>query len=94
MEKGATNFWKEDELTLLYTFIENREQKQQNSNSDVFENQTGNTDICAELTDSEIQPDHQTSSNDADTNLPKSIADPENITEIEKETIKGKIAMS
>ena len=77
-------------MSLLYIFIENREQKQQYPSSDVFENQTGSTVVCAELTDPEIQPDLTTFSNDADTNLPKIIVDPENSTEIKKETTKGK----
>ena len=59
-----------------------------------MENQTGSTVVCAELTDSEIQPDRTTFANDADPNLPKIIVNPENSTEIEKETTKGKTTLS
>lgn len=74
---------------MFYIFIENREQKEQHPSSDVIENQTGSTIACTELTDPE-----PTFANDADTNLPKIIADPENSTEIEKETTKGKTTLS
>ena len=81
-------------MTFFYIFIENREQKQQNPSSNDIENRTGSTVVCAELTDPEIQPNHPTSANDADPNLPKIIADPENSTAIEKETTKGKTTLS
>ena len=93
-KKEKLTVWRKMEITLLCIFIDNRKKTQLTTSSDVIENQTGSTVICAELTDPEIQPDHTTYSNDADPNLPKIIVDPEYTTEFEKESTKGKTILS
>lgn len=93
-KKEKLTVWRKMEITLLCFFIDNRKKTQLTTSSDVIENQTGSTVICAELTDPQNQPDHATFENDADSNLPKIIVDPANSTKIEKEQTKGKTTMS
>lgn len=81
-------------LTVTLHFIENRQLTQQTSSSDIIENQTERTVICAVLTDPQIQPDQPMSADDADPHLPKIIADPKYTTENEKEKNKGKATLS